>query len=102
MTDHTVTKHQLDEICRQLVDQGRLMEAGFAGLRYGVMHRDAPPLQVKEMRMAFFAGAQHLFASIMGILEPGAEPTENDLARLTLIQSELESYIAAYRKSHDV
>jgi len=44
------------------------------------------------MRKAFFMGAQHLYASIMGILEPGAEPTDKDLDRMGLIHNELEAF----------
>jgi hypothetical protein len=93
-------KKQVDEICRQFTDQGRLIEAGFIGLRYTVIAPDAPPDQIAEMRIAFFAGAQHLFASIMGILEPGAEPTENDLRRMTLISAELDHFITTFKAEH--
>jgi hypothetical protein len=93
-------KEQLDELCRGFTDQGKLIEAGFVSLRYTVMPPDAPLLQITEMRMAFFAGAQHLFASIMGILEPGAEPTEKDMARLTSIQAELDAFIEQFKVQH--
>ncbi len=52
--------------------------------------------------MAFFGGAQHLFASIMGILEPGAEPTDNDMHRLTLINNELEEFITQFKREHRI
>jgi len=45
------------------------------------------------MRNAFFAGAQHLFSSIMTILEPDAEPTEKDMQRMDLIDKELRAFI---------
>ena len=44
------------------------------------------------MRYAFMAGSQHLFASIMSILDPGDEPTEKDLKRMDLIAAELEVF----------
>jgi hypothetical protein len=87
-----MNKEEINKLYRAFVDQGKLIEAGFVGLQYGVMDPDAPPIQIEEMRFAFFAGAQHLFASILGILEPGAEATENDIARLTLIQKELDAF----------
>ena len=52
----------------------------------------AGDVQRSEMRKAFFMGAEHLFASIMSILDPGAEPTERDLDRMTLIHKELEAF----------
>ena len=43
---------------------------------------------------AFFAGAHHLFTSIMNVLDPGpdTEPTERDLRRMSQIHAELERY----------
>lgn len=32
-----------------------------------VIPKEAPQIQVLEMRVAFFAGAQHLFARIMAV-----------------------------------
>ena len=54
--------------------------------------QDAPEVQVREMRKAFFAGAQHLFASIATFLEEGTEPTDNDVRRMEMIHVELEAF----------
>lgn len=81
---HDVTKH--------LSDQGKLVEAGFAAFRYLAMAKDAPDIQVNEMRLAFMAGAEHLFSSIMSILDPGEESTDADLRRMDLIDAELDSW----------
>ena len=90
----------LERLSRELVDQGKLTEAGWVGLRLAVMHPDAPADQLREMRMAFFAGAQHLFGSIMGILEPGEEPTDKDCARMGLIDAELKTFIKDFEMRH--
>ena len=82
----------LADLSRRLTDQGKLIEAGWIGLRAKWVHPDAPPAQVNEMRMAFMAGAQHLFASIMTILDPGEEPTQADYTRLSLIDRELRAF----------
>lgn len=83
----------LEKLSVQLADEGKLIEAGFVGLRMAAMAPDAPEDQVREMRWAFMAGAQHLFASIMTILEPGdEEPTERDMARMDLIHQELKNF----------
>jgi hypothetical protein len=92
MTDRVFLKR----LSRELTDQGKLIESGWIGLRLAVIQPDASELQLKEMRMAFFAGAQHLFSSIMTILEPGAEPTDKDLERLDLIDKELRAFIADF------
>jgi hypothetical protein len=102
-TMRVLTPADHEAICRALIDQGKLVEAGFESLRFLVMAADAPEVQVSEMRMAFFAGAQHVFASIVSMLEPGAEATDNDLMRMSLIQIELEIFVqqskARLRKS---
>ena len=85
---------------RDLVDQGKLIEAGWVGLRIAAVPADASALQLSEMRTAFFAGAQHLFGSIMGILDDDAETTDDDLRRLTLIDQELQAFIADFAKRH--
>lgn len=83
----------LERLSRELVDKGKLVEAGWVSLRLAAIPLDAPAIQLEEMRNAFFAGAQHLFSSIMTILEPDAEPTEKDLERMDLIDRELKAFI---------
>lgn len=82
----------LERLSRQLVDDGKLIEAGWISLRIAAVPLDAPAVQLDEMRKAYMAGAQHLFASIMTILEPDEEPTDNDLRRMDLIAGELSAY----------
>lgn len=90
----------LQKLSRELTDSGKLIEAGFVGLRIAAMDKDAPEIQVNEMRMAFFAGAQHLFDTIMTVLEPDAEPTAKDLHRMDLIDKELRAFIADFAKRY--
>lgn len=87
-------KKLVDQICKECVDQGKLIEAGFAALHVTAISKDAPDVQIREMRMAFMAGAQHLFASIMCMMEPGAEPTELDMQRMNLIDAELKLFVS--------
>lgn len=82
----------VEKTTRSLCDQGKLIEAGWEAMRILSMPPDAPPVQVTEMRKAFFFGAQHLFASIMAIMDPGKEPTDQDLNRMTLIHQELDTF----------
>lgn len=90
----------LEKLSRELADNGKLIEAGWIGLRIAAIPKDAPVIQLDEMRSAFFAGAQHLFASIMTILDPGEGPTEKDLDRLSLIKNELDGFIADFEMKH--
>jgi hypothetical protein len=77
------------EITKELTDKGKLIEAGFAAFAHFVIPKDAPAVQVSEMRLAFMAGADHLFSSIMSIMDPGEEPSDADLRRMDLIHKEL-------------
>ena len=45
-----------------------------------------------ESRRCFFSGALTLFEAVMMILEPGAEPIEQDLARMDALAKELERF----------
>lgn len=83
----------LERLSRDLTDKGMLIESGWIGLRLACDLEDAPKIQLEEMRNAFFAGAQHLFTSIMTILDPGAEPTAKDLERMDQIDRELKAFI---------
>jgi len=47
---------------------------------------------MEETRRGFYAGANHLFSSIMSILEPDAEPTAKDLAQMQAIHDEIKEY----------
>lgn len=83
----------LERLSKELTDQGLLIEAGWVGYRLAVMSPDAPAIQLEECKMAFFAGALHLFQSIMTIMDPGdEEPTEADLNRMSLIDEELRKF----------
>lgn len=93
-------KLRLEKLTRNLTDSGKLIEAGWMGLRFMSIPPDAPKVQIDEMRMAFFAGAQHLFGSIMGILDPGSEPTDGDMRRMEQIDAELKSFIVEFEARH--
>lgn len=80
------------ELQRELANKGLLIEAGWAALRNVWVPKDASPAQVRDMRWAFMAGAQHLFVSIMGTLDEEAEPTDADMARMEKIAAELEAF----------
>jgi hypothetical protein len=73
-------------------DKERLIELAWLSYQRDVIPRNAPEVQVTESRRAFYAGAQALFHTIINILEPGSEPTDNDLQTMTLIQQELKRF----------
>jgi hypothetical protein len=91
-----------DSLARRLIDEGKLIEAGWIGYEKLVMNPAAPQIQRDECRIAFFAGAQHLFGSIMQMLEPDAEPTPSDLARMNSIHAELKAFITVFSAKHGI
>lgn len=77
-------------------DAGKIIEVGFIGLLAAAYPNGVPDMQRLELRNAFFAGAQHLFASIMTVLDSGSEPTEMDMHRMSMIHDELEAFISGF------
>ena len=79
-------------INKAAVDNGKLIETGFDSLRTLAIAKDAPQVQVDEMRLAFMAGAQHLWGAMMDFLDPGVDETPADLMRMKSIQDELDRW----------
>lgn len=94
------TTPELEKLSKELTDKGGLIEAGWIGMKFAAFSPDAPAAQVAEMRAAFFAGAQHLFGSIMTILDPGDEPSAADLRRMDQIDAELREFIEQFELQH--
>ena len=90
----------LEKLHRDLVDEGKLIEAGWIGMRIACVPDDASEIQVSDMRMAFFGGAQHLFSCLMTIMESGSEPTDKDLERMSLIDAELRKFVDELELRH--
>lgn len=85
-------KQFLQQLSKKLADQGNLIEAGWVGFRIAAMPQGASQAQITDTRYAFMAGAAHLFSSIMTVLDPEAEITEDDMRRMDLIHQELEAF----------
>lgn len=79
------------EVTKALTDRGKLIEAGFVAFKHLTLQR-ASQAQIDVMRIAWMGGADHLFSSIMDILDPGEEPTDKDLKRMDLIEKELAEF----------
>lgn len=86
-------------LTNKLAAEGKIMRGGWEGYKM-LLDPRAGPVQLEETRIAFYAGAHHLFASIMNILDPGKEPTEKDLNQMSLINKELEEFIVEYKRKH--
>lgn len=90
----------VQELTRKLVDDGKLIEAGWAELAAMWVPANAPPQQVADLRKAFMAGSQQTWGSLMTLLEPSADPSKADLSRMDKIQSELDAFGAELTRGH--
>jgi len=90
-----------DMLAKRFVDEGLLVEAGWQAYR-SFMNPDAPEIQFEECRTAFFAGAQHLFGSLISMLDPGNENTAKDIERMTQINAELAAFAVTFAAKHGI
>lgn len=86
----------LERMTQKLIDDGRLIEAGWNGLRLAAIPLNTPADRLEDLRSAFFAGARHLFTSLMCAFDAEEEPTEEDYRRIELIDRELAAFIRDY------
>lgn len=89
-----------DALAKKFTDEGRLIELGWQTMLLFVVPKDASQAQIADMRNAFFAGAQHLYASMMSIMDDDREPTAADLNRMSLIHNELEAFRKEVTSTH--
>lgn len=80
------------QLTKKLVDDGLIVEAGWVGFLIACKLKDAPSVQLEEMRRAFYAGSMHVFTSMLSFLEPGQEATDKDMARMQKLSDELENF----------
>jgi hypothetical protein len=89
-----------ERVTKELADSGQIIEGGWRAYLILTGMASASDVQISECRKAYYAGAQHLFGSIMATLDSGTEPTEADLKRITLINEELDRWVQQFKKSN--
>jgi len=79
-----------DDLAKIAVDNGKLMEVGWYGLLTVI---DPPPSAgyINDLKLAYYGGAQHLFASMVAFFDEDKEPTQRDLERMEKIFQELKA-----------
>lgn len=70
----------------------KYIERGWESYMKYVMPKDAPPVQVKETRQAFYSGAAVLFWTLMMDLDEDHEPTDEDLQKMENLQKEIDAF----------
>lgn len=78
---------------QELTRQGKIIEAGWLSFRYMVIPDNASDVQITETRRGFYAGATHLFQSLMAGLSDGSEVQPEDEERIAAIAGEIEGYL---------
>ncbi len=93
----TITQKMIDDVGRELMNRGLIIAAGWEGYKL----LKAPIALSERQREAFFAGAQHLFASIMnsGLDESTPDATDADLKRIDNIARELKEFECTLEKT---
>lgn len=85
-------KQIAENLLRELSDRGQIIEGGWKG--YEILVLDGcSDIQKNECRKAFFFGAQHLFASVLGMLSPEEDATDLDVERMEKLDSELRKFL---------
>jgi hypothetical protein len=78
-----------ERLVKRLADQGQLVEAGWQ--TYRLLCLKMPPHETRDdLHEAYLVGAEHVFASIINMLDPGQDETEADLTRMDRLHTELE------------
>lgn len=91
-----------EKLTRAAMDQGLIIKAGWVSFLQMVYPNGTTEQQREELRAAFYGGAHHLYASIMNVLDPGDEPTPDDLRRMALIDHELEAFLQEFKRRHGI
>jgi len=69
-----------DVLIKRASDNGLILELGWLAC-LDTMEPKAE--YANDLRLAYYAGAQHLFASIMVFMDEDHEPTKRDMDRMT-------------------
>src|SRR5690606_14679379 len=80
------------DMIKRLADQGRVMDEGWIAYRASVLPSHAGAIQVAETRLAFFAGAQFLFAACFAMMDDGDTPSAADMQRIAAVSAELDAF----------
>lgn len=91
---------QVSEMERAAVDAGKIIEAGWMGFKIAAVPPSAGERQVNDMRDMFFAGAQHVWVSVLRMVSAGEDITADDERRMANIQRELDAFFTDFAQRH--
>jgi hypothetical protein len=59
-----------------------------------------PDEQLLALRKCYFSGCQHVWGAINTMLDPGDDPSDEDLKRMDMINDELNAWHAEMVRDH--
>ena len=96
MSDDPRVRALVDKINAVAADSGSMVETGFAAY-CAIVLPGADKAEKDRHRIAFFAGAQHVFATLIGVMSDHDDPTPADLMRMDKLHAELETFAGDMR-----
>jgi hypothetical protein len=90
------------ETSKGLADAGKLVEAGFAAFLM-IEHpnwQEYSSIRLRELKLVWMSSAQHLFHSILCVLDEGEAITDLDMRRMNLVDKELTSFYHERKLAH--
>lgn len=76
----------------KLLMNRRLMAEQWSEFETKILPKNCGPVQRREMRRAFYAGAHAILFRVIELLAPETEPTAEDLQIMTDLNAELKEY----------
>ena len=86
-----VARESLQNLLQQAKNRGLLIEAGWLACYIASIPKDLSTARIAELRAIFFAGAAHVFESLI-------KPSATDIKQVAMIQSELQHEHARQQK----
>lgn len=80
----------------------KLIESGWVSMVAAAYPHGMLPDQEDQLRVAFYAGAFHLFTLVTTGLSPGPEVADADLRRMDAIEDELRAFISDFKRIHGI
>lgn len=80
---------EAETAAQRLAAEGRLLESGWSRLKELWLSPETSPEQVAMLRLAFFAGAQHTWTSVLALM---GDDSASDMERVGQVAAELEAF----------
>lgn len=76
-------------LTKKLLDDGRLLEAGWHIFRGTMLPAGLAPQSLDRIRLAYLAGAEHVFSSMLSGMDEGDAETDAEIKRMENLSIEI-------------